>query len=127
MSAGKSTLGTGQTLGTNTTLYQLAGGTSYTNPNGDFHDITSGSNGNPAKVGYDVVTGLGSPAAHLIPDLVGPITTTPTPIVIDNDTTGYSQTPVGAGRSGTDRATTTTSKKPSPATGRPRPPGTSPA
>ncbi len=51
----------------------------------------------------------------------------PTPIVIDNDTTGYSQTPIGAGRSGTDRATTTTSKKPNPATDRPRPPGTSPA
>jgi hypothetical protein len=39
---------------------------------GDFHDITSGSNGYSAGPGYDFATGLGSPRADsLIPDLVG--------------------------------------------------------
>jgi hypothetical protein len=51
-------------------LYQLgASPTSYPN---DFFDVTSGSNGYPARAGYDFVTGLGSPRAdHLIPDLIG--------------------------------------------------------
>ncbi len=46
-------------------LYQLAGSS-------DFHDITSGSNGNYyAGPGYDAVTGIGSPVANLlVPDLV---------------------------------------------------------
>lgn len=49
-------------------LYKL----SQTRP-GDFHDITSGSNGAyNAGPGYDEVTGLGSPVANLlIPDLIG--------------------------------------------------------
>lgn len=34
-----------------------------------FRDITSGSNGYPAKTGYDVVTGLGSPLANNIANL----------------------------------------------------------
>ena len=41
-------------------------------PSGDFHDITSGSNGSTfqAKPGYDEVTGLGTPVANLlVPDL----------------------------------------------------------
>ena len=38
----------------------------------DFHDITTGSNGNPAKVGYDMATGIGSPVTNnLVPDFVG--------------------------------------------------------
>jgi subtilase family serine protease len=51
-------------------LYQL--------PSNDFHDITSGNNGFSAGVGYDLVTGLGSPKANLlVPDLAGvPSTTT---------------------------------------------------
>jgi hypothetical protein len=37
----------------------------------DFHDITSGYNGYYAGVGYDLVTGIGTPIANqLIPDLV---------------------------------------------------------
>ena len=35
-------------------------------PSGDFHDITSGSNGDEATPGYDMVTGLGSPTAYLL-------------------------------------------------------------
>jgi subtilase family serine protease len=53
----------------NPTLYKLAGGSGY---NTDFHDITSGSNGKyHAVVGYDLVTGLGTPQAALINALVG--------------------------------------------------------
>lgn len=49
----------------NPTLYTLYGGSSYDT---DFHDITSGSNGTyTATVGYDLVTGIGSPnGANLI-------------------------------------------------------------
>ena len=37
----------------------------------DFHDVTSGSNGDSAA-GYDLVTGLGTPKANLLlPDLAG--------------------------------------------------------
>ncbi|MGZ4106685.1 MAG: S53 family peptidase [Tumebacillaceae bacterium] len=32
----------------------------------NFHDITTGSNGNPALTGYDLVTGLGSPKADVL-------------------------------------------------------------
>ncbi|HTU40363.1 MAG TPA: protease pro-enzyme activation domain-containing protein [Candidatus Aquilonibacter sp.] len=42
----------------NPTIYTIGLGTSYDT---DFHDITSGSNGWPATVGYDLVTGWGSP------------------------------------------------------------------
>jgi hypothetical protein len=77
--AGLASLGTGQTFGTNSVLYGLAGGSGYTNPNGDFLDITAGSNGTPATVGYDTATGLGSPVANkLVPDLIGPATPPPT-------------------------------------------------
>ncbi len=48
---GLATIGTGLTYGLNSALYSLAGGSSYTNPNGDFLDITSGSNGNAATAG----------------------------------------------------------------------------
>lgn len=52
-------------------LYSLAGATGSTGYATDFHDITSGSNGNPALPGYDLVTGIGSPQGNnLIPALV---------------------------------------------------------
>ncbi len=57
-------------------LYRLAGSQSNFNPSGAFRDITSGSNGRyRAGFGYDLVTGLGSPAANL---LVPAFPTTPT-------------------------------------------------
>jgi hypothetical protein len=44
----------------------------YDLPLTDFHDITSGNNGNAAGAGYDLVTGIGSPVANLlVPDLAG--------------------------------------------------------
>jgi hypothetical protein len=68
---GKPSLGTGSYYGTNQVLYNLAGGTSYTNTSGDFTDITSGSNGYPATAGFDLVTGLGVPVAdRLVNDLI---------------------------------------------------------
>ena len=73
--AGKPSIGSGTTYGTNEALYTLAGSTSYTNPNNDFFDITSGSNGGySATTGYDLVTGLGSPVANnLVPDLINKV------------------------------------------------------
>lgn len=54
-----------------TQLYSLAGATGSTGYMTNFHDITSGSNGNPALPGYDLVTGIGSPQVNqLIPSLV---------------------------------------------------------
>ncbi len=56
-------------------LGTLDGGTQtlpmlYSHPN-DFNDITTGNNNSPAGVGYDLVTGLGSPIANkLVPDMV---------------------------------------------------------
>jgi len=42
----------------NPALYNIGLGPSYDT---DFHDITSGSNGYPATIGYDLATGWGSP------------------------------------------------------------------
>ena len=54
----------------NPALYQIGLGPNYSVY---FHDITSGSNGFPAVVGYDLVTGWGSPnGANLINALGGP-------------------------------------------------------
>lgn len=54
-----------------TQLYNLAGTTGSSGYVTNFHDITSGSNGNTALAGYDLVTGIGSPQANnLIPALV---------------------------------------------------------
>src|SRR5262249_11527555 len=40
-------------------------------PSTDYHDIVSGNNGYPAHLGYDFVTGIGSPYANrMIPHLV---------------------------------------------------------
>jgi subtilase family serine protease len=56
--AGKGSLGDAQSL-----LYFL--------PSSDFRDVTTGSNGFPARAGYDLVTGLGTPRANLlVPALV---------------------------------------------------------
>jgi hypothetical protein len=53
----------------------------YRAPTSDFHDITSGNNGYSAAVGYDEVTGIGSPVANLlVPFLAG--TTAKTPVTV---------------------------------------------
>jgi len=44
----------------------------YSLPASDFHDILYGNNGDPARPGYDLATGLGTPVANfLVPDLAG--------------------------------------------------------
>jgi hypothetical protein len=56
-------------------LYSLA----KTSP-GDFHDISSGSNGYRVTTGYDLATGLGSPVANkLIADLIRSADSAPAP------------------------------------------------
>ncbi len=64
-------LSSGSTLNVLTDLYSLAGTTGSTGYSTNFHDITSGSNGNPALPGYDLVTGIGTPQANnLVPNLI---------------------------------------------------------
>jgi hypothetical protein len=56
----------------------------------NFHDITSGNNGHAAGVGFDEVTGLGSPMANnLIPDLAGADTITGRAYIDTNDDGTY--------------------------------------
>ena len=58
----------------NPTLYTIGLSSNY---NADFHDVLSGSNGDPATTGYDLATGWGSPNGQaLIDALIG---TAPTP------------------------------------------------
>ena len=53
----------------NPKIYKIGAEGSYTS---DFHDITEGNNGTyPAVIGYDDVTGFGSPQAALIAALTG--------------------------------------------------------
>jgi len=53
----------------NPSLYTIGLSSSY---DSDFHDITSGSNGHPATIGYDLATGWGSPnGSGLINALAG--------------------------------------------------------
>jgi len=58
----------------NPMIYQLAAGSGY---NEAFHDITSGSNGFPATVGYDLATGLGSPNGVGLINALAPAPSTP--------------------------------------------------
>lgn len=58
---GRSIAGLGSLDGRTQTLPML-----YSLPGSDFHDITSGNNGYSARVGYDLVTGRGSPLANLV-------------------------------------------------------------
>ncbi len=53
----------------------------YAAPASNFHDVTTGSNGYSAGVGYDLVTGRGTPiASQFIPTLVGTTNVAPTPV-----------------------------------------------
>jgi hypothetical protein len=64
---GRALAGKGPLNGSTQTLYGLYG---LKSPSSSYHDITSGSNGrgsaNSAKVGYDTVTGLGTPVANVV-------------------------------------------------------------
>jgi kumamolisin len=65
-----------KTLGfINPSLYTIGEGSSY---DSDFHDITSGSNGDSATTGYDLATGWGSPnGSALLNALAGSVSTQP--------------------------------------------------
>lgn len=65
-----------KTLGfINPSLYTIGEGSSY---DSDFHDITSGSNGDSATTGYDLATGWGSPnGSGLLNALAGSASTQP--------------------------------------------------
>jgi subtilase family serine protease len=70
-------------------LYQLSAA--------NFHDVTTGNNGLAAGVGYDLVTGIGTPIANLlVPDLAGAGTITGRAFVDNsgNGVYGGSDTPV---------------------------------
>jgi hypothetical protein len=68
----------------------------YNLSSSDFHDITSGSNGNPASAGYDLVTGRGSPIANLlVPDLAGYSSSPHVPTVTSSTTTENLQSASG--------------------------------
>ncbi|HEX3655624.1 MAG TPA: choice-of-anchor tandem repeat GloVer-containing protein [Pirellulales bacterium] len=75
VASGQGTLdGPSQTL---PELYQL--------PAADFHDVTSGNNGNGAAPGYDLVTGIGTPIANLVlPALAAGFTNTPAGLSVTN-------------------------------------------
>jgi len=83
--------------------------TLYTLNARDFHDITAGGNGYAAQVGYDLVTGRGTPIANLlVPDLAGvtpPAATTPALPTGTGTTTG-------TGGTGSTGGTTTTNPPP---------------
>ncbi len=54
----------------NPTLYTIGLGSTYDT---DFHDITSGSNGYKATVGYDLATGWGSPNGPALINALAPV------------------------------------------------------
>ncbi len=61
------------TLGfVNPALYNILAGSSYGT---DFHDITSGSNGFPATVGFDLATGIGTPNGQALVNSLAPVNT----------------------------------------------------
>jgi hypothetical protein len=62
---GRALAGSGSLDGPSQTLYALYTMAHVAAPT-YFHDITTGSNGNPATTGYDLVTGLGSPVANQV-------------------------------------------------------------
>ena len=63
----------------------------------DFHDVTTGNNGHPAGVGYDQVTGIGSPKA---PGIVSLLTTNVPGIVLGGQPGGGLPSPGSPGTPG---------------------------
>ena len=98
VAAGRSTVGF-----INPAIYAIAAGTNYA---ADFHDITTGNNFNSssptnfsAGTGYDLCTGLGTPAGqNLINDLAGP----PDPLGITPATGFAASGPIGGPFSATN-------------------------
>ena len=77
----------------NPTIYPLGLGSGYDT---DFHDITSGSNGYPTVIGYDLATGWGSPnGTGLINALAGTesVSTNATPSATSTSTATSTESP----------------------------------
>ncbi|HZZ42833.1 MAG TPA: SdrD B-like domain-containing protein [Tepidisphaeraceae bacterium] len=85
---GRTLLGLGTLFGSTQTLPRI-----YSLSSSDFHDVTTGSNGGfSAGVGYDLVTGRGTPIANqLIPDLAGGATISGT-VFADTNANGSQDT-----------------------------------
>ena len=94
-------------------LYELASGSSYSTL---FHDVTSGSNGYSAGVGWDPVTGWGTPVANnLAPALSpspSPSTSTTTSITVLLSSTSTSSTGTTSTFSSIASSSTTTTSQP---------------
>jgi len=67
----------------------------YTFPRGSLRDVMTGSNGNPALMGYDLATGLGSPMSSTVTALsrVAVVQPTPTPTPAPTPTPTTTPTP----------------------------------
>jgi subtilase family serine protease len=85
----------------NPALYMAGAGSSYST---DFHDITSGSNGDSATVGFDLATGWGSPMVGLINTLAPPPSSGGFSMSVSPSTVSVAQ-----GGTGTSSITTTLS------------------
>jgi hypothetical protein len=83
----------------------------YSLSSSDFHDVVSGSNGNPARAGYDLATGRGTPVGNLlIADLVSYGATPARKVVATPTTTLTRSQPLGSlFESSTSSAATTSS------------------
>jgi len=94
----------------NPAIYDIGAGADYDT---DFHDITSGSNGYSATVGYDLVTGWGSPnGPALLTALAGPaptgsFTLATTPKLVSFAPGGHGQAKITATASGGFNSTIT--------------------
>ena len=83
--------------------------TIYSLPSSAFHDITAGGNGYSARVGYDLVTGRGTPVANvLIPELAGLTPPAPTPTPSPSNPSGPTGVTSGTNGSSSTGTTTTT-------------------
>jgi hypothetical protein len=82
----------------NPTIYPIGLSSSYDE---DFHDITSGNNGSPAVIGYDLMSGWGSPNGANLINALAPLSTTP------NFTISPTAVSVQQGSNGTSTIATT--------------------
>ncbi|MGB6385275.1 MAG: S53 family peptidase, partial [Terriglobales bacterium] len=85
----------------NPAIYNIGVGSNY---NTDFHDITSGSNGYPTTVGYDLATGWGSPTGPALINALAGSGVQPPNFTLSASPSSLS---IGQGSSGTSTITVT--------------------
>jgi len=86
--------GIGNSLSSTGVLDSLYGAYNSPSYSTDFHDITSGYNGHSAGTGYDLVTGIGTPKAQAIFNLLGAVTPAVTTGSLTIANTGHSAGPL---------------------------------